>query len=152
MPIDRSRKSEFSKIHFVSSDSSKKLTKKSIEKRRKQIANIYLSEFSKYQDRMQLPTTPDDRDHTYMLFGLVLRKENKRKIVNYLESYNVETRDLLPLINQPIYKKLYGNLEKFYPVAKWINKSGFYIGCHPFLSDNDLDYVINIFKKFFKEN
>ena len=121
-------------------------------KRRKQIANIYLSEFSKYQDRMQLPTTPDDRDHTYMLFGLVLRKENKRKIVNYLENYNVETRDLLPLINQPIYKKLYGNLEKFYPVAKWINKSGFYIGCHPFLSDKDLDYIINIFKKFFKEN
>ena len=54
----------------------------------------------------------------------------------------------MPLLNQPVYKKLFGNVEKEYPVAKYINKNGFYIGCHQDLKKDDLDYIIYIFRKY----
>ena len=55
----------------------------------------------------------------------------------------------MPLINQPIYREIFGNLDNQYPVASHINQNGFYIGCHPDINKEDLDYIIYIFKKFF---
>ena len=73
--------------------------------------------------------------------------------MNFLERANIETRDMLPLTNQPIYQKLFGKeLEDQYPVAKWINKSGFYIGCHSYMSDGEVEFVIKTFRRFFTQN
>ncbi len=119
--------------------------------RRKKIANRLMDGLSKYIDYIQLPSCPDDRTHSYMLFGIVLRNNDKRELVNHLENLNIESRDLLPLINQPIYRKLYGDLEAAYPVAHWINKSGFYIGCHPYMSDEEVAFVIDAFNDFFSK-
>ena len=47
--------------------------------------------------------------------------------MNYLEANGVETRDMLPLTNQPYYKEALAINEDDYPVAKWINNNGFYI-------------------------
>ena len=59
----------------------------------------------------------------------------------------IETRDMLPLTNQPVYKKYLNIQEKDYPVARWINNCGFYIGCHQDLTKKDLDKIIRILKK-----
>jgi len=118
--------------------------------RRKEIANFYTENLKQFEDKIQLPYCPQDRTHSYMLYGLVLKNEGKRELVNYLENLNVETRDLLPLINQPIYKRLYGDLEKIYPVAKHINHSGFYIGCHPYMTDDEVQFVVEAFHNYFK--
>ena len=103
-----------------------------------------------FEDRLQLPTCPPDRDHTFMLYGLVLRGEDKTALVNFLEDRGVETRDLLPLLNQPVYKRLFGDLEPRYPVARTLNRSGFYIGCHQYMTAADADYVIEQFRVFFR--
>lgn len=121
-----------------------------IIKRRKEIANKYTDNLKKYSDYLQLPFTPADRSHSYMLYGIVVKNDDKRKLVNYLEDLNIETRDLLPLINQPIYRRLYGNLEDNYPIARWINHAGFYIGCHPYMKDDEVDFVIEAFNNYFK--
>ena len=72
-------------------------------------------------------------------------------MVFFLEQNLIETRFLLPLLNQPVYKRIFGDIENDYPVSKYITKNGFYIGCHQELRENDLDYIISIFKKFFKK-
>ena len=108
---------------------------------------VGLREFS---DRLQLPTCPPDRDHAFMMYGLVLRDEDKTPLVNFLEDRGVQTRDLLPLINQPIYRKLFGNLESKYPVARRLNRSAFYIGCHQYMTAKDGDYVVEQFRAFFR--
>jgi dTDP-4-amino-4,6-dideoxygalactose transaminase len=73
-------------------------------------------------------------------------------LLNFLEQNNIETRDMLPLTNQPIYKKLFGeDLEERYPVAKWINHNGFYMGCHNEMTQKELDYVVAKFEEFFGE-
>ncbi len=84
-----------------------------------------------------------------MLYGLVTRDGSKQKLVRFLEDRNIETRDMLPLINQPIYKRLYGNLENEYPVVKWINHSGFYIGCHSYMKDKEVEFIVKTFDNYF---
>lgn len=121
-----------------------------IVSRRKQIAQMLTDGLKQYEEYLQLPFCPDDRTHSYMLYGLIVRNDSKRELVYFLEDRNIETRDLLPLINQPIYKRLYGNLEERYPVAKWINHSGFYLGCHSYMKDEEVDFVLEAFNEFFK--
>jgi dTDP-4-amino-4,6-dideoxygalactose transaminase len=103
-----------------------------------------------FEDRLQLPFIPPDRDHTFMLYGLVLKDRDKTELVNFLEDRGVETRDMLPLINQPVYKKLFGDLEPLYPVARALNRSAFYIGCHQYMTPDDADYAIEQFRAFFR--
>ena len=122
--------------------------KDEIVARRKEIAETFIRELADLQDLIQLPSCPEDRTHSYMLFGVVLRKESKKEFVNYLENLNIETRDMLPLLNQPIYNQLYGNLEDQYPVAKWINNSGFYIGCHSYMTDQEVMFIIEAFRNY----
>jgi CDP-6-deoxy-D-xylo-4-hexulose-3-dehydrase len=103
-----------------------------------------------FEDKLQLPSCPADREHSYMLYGLVVRGQDKTPLVNYLEDHGVETRDMLPLLNQPVYKKLFGDLEPKFPVAKSLNRSAFYIGCHQYMTAEDADYVIEQFRAFFR--
>ena len=119
-------------------------------KRRKEIAKFYTKNLADLQDYIQLPTVPADRDHNFMMYPIVLKNMRKRELVNFLEARNVETREMVPLINQPVYKKIFGNdLEKKFPVARWINESGFYIGCHPYLKTKEIKYIVDIIHDFF---
>jgi perosamine synthetase len=103
-----------------------------------------------FEGRLQLPYCPPDRDHTFMLYGLVLKGEDKTALVNFLEDRGVETRDMLPLLNQPIYRCLFGDIEKDYPVARELNRSAFYIGCHQYMTPEDADYAVEQFRAFFR--
>ena len=99
---------------------------------------------------IQLPCIPPDRDHMFMLFPIVMRNQPKKELVNFLEENLIETRDLLPLLNQPIFKKLFGDIEDEYPVAKWLNNSGFYIGCHQYLTEEEKAYIVEKIHEFFR--
>ena len=102
------------------------------------------------EEFLQLPKIPEDRGHNFMMYPIVLKRGNKKDLVFFLEENLVETRDMMPLLNQPIYMKLFGNIENKYPVAKWINENGFYIGCHQYLGREELDYIIDKFHEFYE--
>ena len=123
-----------------------------IVSKRQEVASKLIKGLGDLSDFLQLPHTPDDRTHTFMLFGIVTKGNYKRKLVNFLEDMNIETRDLLPLINQPIYIKTFGDLRDEYPVAHFLNENAFYIGCHPFMTNEEIDFVISIFHAFFRDN
>ncbi len=98
-------------------------------------------------DHLQLPGIRVDNEHAFMMYPIVLLKGDKWDLIKYLEQYNIETREMLPLTNQPVYSNWVD--ENNYPVAQWINKKGFYIGCHNHLSQDDLNYVIEVFRRYF---
>jgi len=128
--------------------------KDEILKKRQDNALYLLEHLKKFDKLIQLPWWPKNTEHSFMMFPIVIKKGTgikKKDLVQFLELNNVETRDMVPLINQPIYKKIFGNIEKKYPVAKWINNSGFYIGCHQKMTQNELDYIIACFSYFFKK-
>jgi perosamine synthetase len=124
--------------------------KDGIVKARVALAERLTEGLREFGDRLQLPYQPADRDHTYMLYGVVLRGKDKTKLVNFLEDRGVETRDLLPLLNQPVYRKMFGELERKYPIARELNRSGFYVGCHQYMTPADADYVIAQFRAYFR--
>lgn len=114
----------------------------------------YLSRGLKpYRTRLQLPWWPSYSEHGFMMFPIVVKTDTftRDDLTGWLEHWNVETRPLMPLLNQPIYQKLFGNLEPKYPVATWARKNGFFIGCHPELGKVELDYVIEVFRRFFRD-
>lgn len=121
--------------------------------RRQEIAARLSMGLADLADRLQLPTTRPDSDHAYMFYPLTLLdpRVQRADLIRYLEERSIETRYLLPLINQPIYREIFGNLDEQYPVAAELNERAFYIGCHPDLTDDDVDYVVASFNHYFAE-
>ena len=84
-----------------------------------------------------------------MMFPVVVKGKIQRDhLCRYLEERGIETRYMMPVINQPFYQKIMGDLESSYPIAKRINGSGFYIGCHQGLHQEDLDRVVEVFAEY----
>ncbi|MFA6023160.1 MAG: DegT/DnrJ/EryC1/StrS family aminotransferase [Candidatus Pacearchaeota archaeon] len=121
--------------------------------KRKQNAEYLISKLNKFEDKIQLPLKSEDREHAYMMFPIVIKESagiSKEELTFFLENNNIETREMVPLINQPVYQELYGkDIEDKFPVTKWINNYGFYIGCHQKLTTKELDYIISKFEEFF---
>lgn len=112
---------------------------------RRRNAQILIDGLSPFEEQIQLPRQPENVEHTYMMFPILPRKNSgiiRSDFVNYLEKHNIETRPMLPLLNQPVYQELFGDIEKEYPIAEYINHNGFYIGCHHGLTEADLEYEI----------
>lgn len=107
----------------------------------------YLTDGLRRFDRIQLPSVRPHTGHAFMMYPIVMLNDDKAQITAYLESRGIETRAMLPLINQPCYARLWNPAD--YPVAQWIDRSGFYIGCHQNLTRADLDYIIGAFANYF---
>lgn len=125
-----------------------------LEARQKNAAYL-IEKLKPLEEHIQLPSWPDYAEHAFMMFPIVLQKGSKFKrddLVLFLEEHNVETRYMLPLLNQPYYIELFGDLEAEYPEAAHVNNNGFYVGCHQGLNTEDLDYMVEVFKEFFKSH
>lgn len=120
---------------------------------RRQANAAYLTKnLQRFSSYLSLPKIRTQTEHAFMLYPIVASpKVNREKLIEHLEVNGVETRFLMPLINQPVYRKIFGNIENSYPVAKYLNKNGFIIGCHQDLTKSDLNYIIDVFDKFFEK-
>lgn len=105
------------------------------------------------QEHLRLPCPRPETEHAYMFYPLTILNPHvsRSELIQFLEERSIETRYVLPLINQPIYRQLFGNLDREYPVAAMLNERAFYIGCHSDMSDDDVDYVIASFHEYFGE-
>jgi perosamine synthetase len=120
----------------------------SVINQRRRNAAFLTKNLGRFDNILQTPGVRPGCEHSFMMYPIVLRDQNKRALVNFLEENGIETRDMLPLTNQPVYQQL-GWREDDFPVAKWINDNGFYLGCHQDLSDTDLEYVVETIERFF---
>lgn len=111
----------------------------------------YLNEgLSKYDDVLQLPRHSEDI--SYLAYPLVIKKPEfikRKKITMMLEKNGIETRPLFMSIptHQPAYSFMKKKYEGKLPNAEYLNDNAFYIGIHQFLEQDDLDYIIRIFKE-----
>jgi len=121
-----------------------------IAKRR--LENVkYLNEcLEKFSDLLKLPKF--DKNVSYMAYPIIIRnpvKLPRNKLRKELEEYGIETRPLFSCI--PTQQPAYGNLKKQYegklPIAESIGLNGFYIGCHQYLVQEDLDYIHDVFEE-----
>ncbi|MFN0149374.1 MAG: DegT/DnrJ/EryC1/StrS family aminotransferase [bacterium] len=119
--------------------------------RRREIAARLTAGLDDLRDRLQLPGIRAESEHTFMFYPIVLIGKDARRddLIRFLEERGVETRYLLPLINQPVYREMFGNLDAEFPVAARLNERAFYIGSHPGITNEEVDYVIAAFHEFF---
>ena len=120
--------------------------------KRRQNAAVLGEALKPFDNHLQMPAIRPGSEHSFMMYPLVLRQDSKRELVNFLEDNGVETRDMLPLTNQPVYRKVTGWREEDYPVARHINDSGFYVGCHQDLKQGELDYIADCISRFFSDS
>ena len=122
-----------------------------ITKRRRNAA-VLTEALKPFDNYLQTPAIRPGSEHSFMMYPLVLRQDSKRELVNFLEDNGVETRDMLPLTNQPVYRRTTGWKEEDYPAAKHINESGFYVGCHQDLQQRELEYIADCIGRFFSDS
>lgn len=122
-----------------------------IMSKRREHARYLTQNLQDLQEYLQLPYYPEYVDHSFMMYPLVVREDapfSRAQLTQYLENKNIETRPLFPLLCQPVYKDLFGDIEEEYPVAKWLDSHGFYIGCHHGLEKYELDIIISTIHEF----
>lgn len=118
-----------------------------IVKKRQKVGKKMVDTLSEFSDFFQFPRPRKGAEHIYMLFPVVIkdRRIDKEEFLLYLEENGVETRLFMPLLTQPIYKKLFGDIEKNYPTAQKLVERGFIVGCHPYLTLADIKYLHYLF-------
>ncbi|MCK4326624.1 DegT/DnrJ/EryC1/StrS aminotransferase family protein [bacterium] len=121
-----------------------------IKKRQENVK--YLNEqLEEYSDILQLPPYSDNV--SYLAYPLVIKsKISRRKLRMELEKHGVETRPLYGCIptQQPAYAYLRDTYKNKLPNADYLGKKGFYIGCHQYLEQEDLNYIVTVFHKILK--
>lgn len=122
--------------------------------RRRRNARFLSQRLARWKEHLQLPEIMPQAEHSFMMFPIVITNSAipRHELTLFLEQNNIETREMLPLTNQPYNQRLFGDdLEGKYPVAKFINENGFYIGCHPNLTKAERHYIVEKFAEFFQQ-
>lgn len=124
--------------------------RESIIKNRVRVGRGITKALSEFSDFFQLPQARPDAEHIYMLYPIVIKDQRieRNDFLLFLEENGVETRLFMPLLTQPIYKKIFGDIEEKYPIAKNLVKRGFIIGSHPYLTNADFKYLKLLFQKY----
>lgn len=122
--------------------------------RRQRNAGYLLQKLEPLSEFLQLPRVPEYAEHAFMFFPIVVRSSRASRdvLVAWLEDHNIETRYLLPLISQPVYRREFRHAAREYPIAAHLDKNAFYIGCHPEMSYDELNYIVAVFYEFFTRN
>ncbi len=123
-----------------------------IIKNRQRVGRNLTKSLSKFSQFFQLPKIRPESEHIYMLFPIVICDERieKEDFLLFLEEHGVETRLFMPLLSQPVYKKIFGDIINKYPVAQMLEDRGFIIGSHPYLTGDDIKYVQSLFELYLK--
>lgn len=124
---------------------------------RRAVASKLTAGLSKHSSRLQLPAEREQGEHSYMMYGIKMATgESKMPLVMHLEEHGIETRDILPLLKQPVFRDWWhgGVMDpgRFLPVSADLVKTGFYIGSHQGMTDDDVEYVCKVVDDFFKRN
>jgi len=119
------------------------------KKRSKNVA--YLNKkLKKFSNILQLPLHKEEV--SYLAYPIVVKNPkliSRTYLTEGLEENGVETRPLFGCIpaHQPAYRYLKKEYKGKLPNAEYLGKNAFYIGCHQYLSRDDLGYIAHIFEK-----
>ena len=88
--------------------------------------------------------------HTFMMYPLLITDKtmDRDDLCRFLKENGIETRRSMPITDQPCYRNWVA--EDDYPVAKNVNRNGFYIPCHPGMRGEDIDAIEEVFERYFK--
>jgi len=119
----------------------------SFNKRRAKIANDYCVGLEKHKNYLRMPNTPKGHFHSFYGFTILVNENapfTRKGLITFLESKNIETRAFMGgnLSIQPAYRDLGLKVSGELLTTEMLTNNAFFIGCHPFLNDVAVNYVI----------
>jgi len=120
-----------------------------IKRRRENVR--YLNEaLGEYRNILQLPEY--SKEVSYLAYPIIIKQPDlisRKELRMRLREEGIETRPLFGCI--PTQQPVYSHLKKRYagklPNAEYLGLNGFYIGCHQYLTEDDLEYIEKTFNK-----
>jgi len=101
-----------------------------------------------YADIVQLPIYSENV--SYLAYPIVIKNKalNRKELMQSMEQQGVETRPLFGCIptQQPAYNYLKQQYANKLPNADYVGNSGFYVGCHQYLTQEDLECICEAFR------
>lgn len=115
-------------------------------------ANVkYINEkLEKYSDKFILPKYSDDI--SYLAYPIIIKKECnlvRDSFRKELGELGVESRPLFGSIptQQPAYSSYKEEYDAKLNNADYLGEKAFYIGCHQYLTKEDLEYIVKVFEE-----
>jgi CDP-4-dehydro-6-deoxyglucose reductase, E1 len=124
-----------------------------IRKRRENF-NILSEGLEKFNKYLIMPKATEKSEPSWFAFPITIKKDvniNRNDLVQYLEENKIMTRLLFGgnLTKQPAYKNVkYRKASGLYN-TDYIMNNTFFIGIYPGLYEVHMNYIIDIFKKYF---
>ena len=123
---------------------------------RAKLAQGYTEFLRSYEKYLILPTVPKGYFHSFYGYPIVIKPNcpfTRKELVNHLEDHNIETRAFMggDLSKQPAYRGTVCKSPFDMPNTELIFNNAFFIGCHPFINEDQKQHIINTFEKFFSE-
>jgi len=123
-------------------------------KRTKKIKRLRAHNFKYLYKALQdtpllLPTWVEGADPSW--FSFPLSYDNRGALVAHLEKNGIETRSMFAgnILKHPAYKGVKHRKGTSLTGADMILKHSFWVSCHPRLTKQDLEYMVDVFNKFF---
>lgn len=116
-----------------------------VNKRRREIANIYKSEIGEYLE------VPSENKETYSVFHTYICKTDRRdELVKFLKSKKIETKVHypIPIHLMKVFNKTYK--KNSFPKAEKLSKMIISLPIGEYLTNNQIEYTINSIKRFYK--
>jgi CDP-6-deoxy-D-xylo-4-hexulose-3-dehydrase len=116
-------------------------------------AENYCNGLKKHSKYLTMPNTPEGYFHSFYGFTILVNKNapfSRKDIITFLENKNIETRAFMGgnLSLQPAYRDLGLKVSGQLSITEKLTNNAFFIGCHPFLNDLAVNYVIESIDEF----
>ena len=121
-------------------------------KKKKDICRLYNKYFSNNKNITILPESNSYAKNIYWVYGILINKGSKKKIINHLKLKGIETRDFfVGMHNQPVLRKMkIIKKNDIFPISDYMEKKGFYIPSGPNISKKEIKFVANAINTFFR--
>jgi len=124
-------------------------------RRRKENFDLLFKGLIPYQDKLILPEATPHSDPSWFGFLLTVKEDagfSRNKLTSFLEQNGIETRNLFcgNLIRQPAFldikKRQIGDLRN----TDLIMNNTFFIGLFPGIGNAQINYILEVFREFFR--
>jgi CDP-6-deoxy-D-xylo-4-hexulose-3-dehydrase len=125
-------------------------------KARRENAGYYITNLSKFSKFLQIPSLDSCETSSYYGFPIVIKKNapfTREKLIRFLEDSKIETRPFFGgcLVDQPAFRNQEIRVVGKLPVSRFVRDNGFFIGCHPGITEDARAFVVKKFEEFCKE-
>jgi len=124
-----------------------------IRRRKENFAYLY-DGLKPFEEHLMLPRWHPKADPSWFAMPLLVREEApfmRHQLTRFLEANRVQTRLIFAgnILRQPAYEHIDHRVIGHLPVSDQVMRGGFFVGVYPGLDRPRLDYMLDVFGRFF---